>query len=1575
MNVDGRPLAVNADFARQVKFIAQQLNCSERFCSGLLHRVLTESPTITEVSAVEQAILEYHRFRREVADCIRFVFEISNEALKGHAPPIFARLNEFVKRYLVGQSATRVFAEIVALDGAMVDARTAVTNAISDTNIPANQGKYLSIISNFSDHVVGGNANLGHNVLSARLESLLYERRTLAFAFYFMARAGYVVSTAFTQALDWLEKNPKHDLTSYILSATLASLDLSLSSPTSPSEDSRLAMAKDASLVTEVKKRLRPAQEWTDTSLKATVQLKWTLFLTEARLRDRSLEHRDGFKNEDLEMQVFNAVQGDSFSFLLRIVSQSGSTRSVVSRLLEGGLSSSTSEGSDTKLTISGEFRAHLLREVEYLIRSLLTHAPAELRKVKHKQEDQFRPRADRHARMSLRPSDNDKSAQAPRNDISVLFQLIGQLYLYLPEDCAIQFWGAIPSTETPSYYEIAEAERGKLPSFLRWAVEVREPELIISVFDMLAGLSTGILCSECCYNFMATGTLDIVQGLGSSMGGRYETAAAFTWGSIFGELESWAALGSNHRGGHGGAPQLPIAPRDVLLGLAFLKVLTAVATHSVQARIAIHSHPQYRAVGCLVSLIPLGVPLELKGAIFESLSAFCQPGAGMQGVEICKSVWGQMERLEVINVRGLGLASKGVEVELEEVEAVYKVYPATVPFLELLSTLIHTPKRVPLKNRVTEPEPINTVPDNLGQPYRSPGIAPFVGFVVDNVLEKLPRREFLDSADSWKMTELALCFVERCLASYDLESLPSLAEEYNAKGPEILAPLVHHPGFDVLARILSESPLRAAIISYVVDGSEELHRLQGEPRFANILMRCLRITDRVLAIQDIFLDQLAPAVTQIDGSFAGKLSQSFLSRLDQGLSLVQRAIPAIGSYVVHEAHPELIFLAIRVLAALSQSPSFQNIASLIERSAESTIILDGFVRLLEIETDDDVTTSEEWIDLWTGAGAPDLEGQREMFGQAIRLGIVDLLLRGTRRSRASSLSFLLLFGHTSADSQIQDPHALGARQACLHVVLQLLNTGVPRLHGKGKERERRRMGTARPLFETQPMLAERLYKLIYQLCDHPQTSSSIMLYLRTREDFFARHLAIMSTHAPVDERVPFIEMVYGDGSRVATTCASLKSFLQLRSWVLDLVALELHILTNKGQHQRVKELLDLLIGTSEGTEDLDDDWENDAFQPFNDVSQSRIRIIELFQSLEFEWYDSISVSPVELQYYKSVNLQACVRSDDNGCEVIDRTALFELLSSARRQLIRQGQVTSASHSAQLDSETKYILESCVVENNRREVQFSLMTGYESWKRLADVLLTKCFNRVPQDQREGILFDLLHVLPPAVNVSTLPESSAVLLSEVLLLLVTKLREERHQAALLSTGDLSKTSSLPMERMTMLLKQMVDCILDKHRRELVRGNLYASLVNYLHLVFNPSGDFSPPRTPGGLSRTSTLDSSSLSASFSSSLALSVSGAHRSSNNPGASLELSSFQVLKDVMDRLISIVSKDAIDGAEVWKTVAFTLLESLARFSRVDTKQQVLASLDRYGLLSNFVHGIREADGSLQSVLKPDPGK
>ncbi len=59
-----------------------------------------------------------------------------------------------------------------------------------------------------------------------------------------------------------------------------------------------------------------------------------------------------------------------------------------------------------------------------------------------------------------------------------------------------------------------------------------------------------------------------------------------------------------------------------------------------------------------------------------------------------------------------------------------------------------------------------------------------------------------------------------------------------------------------------------------------------------------------------------------------------------------------------------------------------------------------------------------------------------------------------------------------------------------------------------------------------------------------------------------------------------------------------------------------------------------------------------------------------------------------------------------------------------------------------------------------------------------DANMTQSFNRTAHDRRAGIVFYLLHVVPPSVRSPTLLESSAVLLSQTVLLLVMELCEER-----------------------------------------------------------------------------------------------------------------------------------------------------------------------------------------------------
>ncbi|KAH7882163.1 nucleoporin Nup186/Nup192/Nup205 [Phlebopus sp. FC_14] len=1617
--VNGRFLAVNADFAQQAIFLAQQLKCSEKYIASILHSVMVENPNIASVNCMEAAVAEFHRRRRHLVDCLRYLFEAVELVEIPDAPRLYIRLEAFIRQELVPPSkatggevtlAQRVFKEVAELGAVVSQAQTAKQNATSNTVAPPGQGL---------------RPTLGYDILNARYDSFKYERRYLAIVYYQIARLGYFSPNDVQRSIDWLAANPNDSMTFYMLTATLAAFGPA--DPESFGGKSRKKLATDRATITYMKDKLAPATAWKEPGLKAAIMLKWTLFMTEARHRDSSLENSEGFKTEELETQIWNAVQGDAFTYLARALIQLQKRTSCSSLSSLFNLTQLRPEQEQAREPPTDEFKLAVLNACDVLVRSLIAYASSELRKIKQRQEDvlaSVRTDRSRMFRSAVGAAGEAEGQATPRNDIAVLYTFIGILYSSLPAERALQFWGATPQGEAYrlSYIEIVEMTTGKLPSFLQWAVwstQVRDVNTMTALYDMLAGLSNGQQCSELAYNFLARGGGEVIPGSSlpaASSSSSHYNAPTLSWTTIFALLESWATPAPPSRpnqpprqslaasfGGFGSqntaqtpvpsqTQHIAIGPKETLLAQSFLRLLSTVVSCSVAVRLAISGNPHFRAIPTLLSLVPLGIPLELKGAIFDALAAFCQSGAGVPGVELCRSVWTLMERLEVINVRASGPGRvggtiltpvKGVEAELDEVETAYKLYPATIPFLNLLGTLLHTPKCLSPRSLLVDAEPLNTIPDTLGQPYRLPGIGPYVSFVVDKVFSGIRNREYARPSERYQINDLCLKFVERSLAGWDVESLVRGGEEGLLRRENII-PLLVHPGYEMMCRLLTNSSLQTSILAYIVEGIEgfENEFAAEQPCFRSTIVRVLRITQRVLEIQDVFLDVLVPLLSEFDsGPLVGVAHpRSYYTRFDQALSYGSRYIPAIAAYVVYPMYPELVLLSIKIITQLSASGAVNNLVSLIERSNDSERILSGFRQLLDVESLDDVEAAEAHAEQVTGAGAPDRDTQ-EPLDQAIRLAVLDLLIQSTDRSQPyPSLGHFLLFGGPENQHQIQDPHAIGAQRTCAHVMLDLVNNGVPRIHGKGKERQTEWgvAAQAEPLFNILPALSDRCYRIIHQLCVHPGTSDATMRYLRTREDFFARHLAAIPSKVPDVAQEPFIEVLYHDGSRVLTSVPTIRAFLGLRSRILDLAALDLHVLTTKGHHKGVLDILQILFGT-EGVPGGDYDWED--IQTFREMGQSHLRIIEFVRSLTFDWSDSLIAKPVDLEYLAQLNLHSCVRADATGCEVVDKAALLSLLTSACRILHSQGRITTSAQGEKLNAETSYILESCAIENHRREVSYAVATGYEAWRRLLDMTLMKCFTRLPHDRRENMLFDLLHVLPEIVH-SDIQESTAVLLSEATLSSITKLREDRrHQVMLQSAGGDAEAGSLPTERLYALLRSLLDCVLDTNRSELVRGNLYACLINYLHLV---SADDRPSTADVAIDsfgrRSMSLSLSAFNSRHDLSFSESRSGSSPATPTPGSrmsadtsALEAGTLSVMRNVMERLVATISRDAMDGTEVWKTVAFMLLDSLVNLCRSEKSRTFMSALVRYGMLLSFVRGLKEAEMHLQYVLKPDP--
>jgi nuclear pore complex protein Nup205 len=346
-------------------------------------------------------------------------------------------------------------------------------------------------------------------------------------------------------------------------------------------------------------------------------------------------------------------------------------------------------------------------------------------------------------------------------------------------------------------------------------------------------------------------------------------------------------------------------------------------------------------------------------------------------------------------------------------------------------------------------------------------------------------------------------------------------------------------------------------------------------------------------------------------------------------------------------------------------------------------------------------------------------------------------------------------------------------------------------------------------------------------------------------------------------------------------------------------------------------------------------------------------------------------VEYLPLQLLGQLDLKACTKHDAYGCEVIDTEALFTLLTASRRALHEKNAITTTEQSDQLNTETAYILESCTAENNRRQVQHAAAQAYAAWGSLLDITLLKCFPRLSHERREIVLLDLLTILPETIRTSEISDATSILVSEATLSCMAKLREDSHAQAV------AGNCPLPADRLFSVLRGIIEALLDGNRLEQVRGNLYASLINYFYLA-----------SPAATSRSGLLTASQN--GLGSSLSLSTSRALGASSflaestasyaNGALSSSLQAFDsgnlmIVKQVADRLVATIARDAMDGSQVWRTVGFTLLDSLAHLSRGDKQQTVVSALVSHGILSNFVRSLKEEDVLLRSMLKPDPGE
>ncbi|KAI9624113.1 hypothetical protein H4Q26_016976 [Puccinia striiformis f. sp. tritici PST-130] len=456
-------------------------------------------------------------------------------------------------------------------------------------------------------------------------------------------------------------------------------------------------------------------------------------------------------------------------------------------------------------------------------------------------------------------------------------------------------------------------------------------------------------------------------------------------------------------------------------------------------------------------------------------------------------------------------------------------------------------------------------------------------------------------------------------------------------------------------------------------------------------------------------------------------------------------------------------------------------------------------------------------------------------------------------------------------------------------------------------------------LLERGPILAEKAYRVIRQLCLHKYSCKPVSRYLRDTEQYFIVQASTPPLSIPANHITSGAQLIISSGSVIETTCSEIVATLHSTSWVLETISLELNILTQQAQRERATDLLLILFESASSPSQT-----KSILDQVGSPDQSPPRMQVLFLYLDFAWKSNTTIEPRLLSFFASLNFDRSGAIDGTGCQLFDLGAIISMLGATRQEIKRRGLLNIAAQQAEMQEEIKSVIESIVVENQRRQIASAQYHMLRSWSTLLRLTLSRAFHLVPAENRHIFLLDLLGSVLSKLVEGQVDSDSAKLLSGIVVALMIKLRHKGTQLGSLATGEAAQ--AFPFDRMIPILITIVQSIVLSNSSNIIRSTDGASTV-----------------------------ASQL-------------------NHSRSTLEANTVAMISTASDRLLPVISKDAIMGSEVWRSVAFTALDSLLMLSdRSRSGSKLMAVLWRNGFMKNFVDLVKDAEGDLLAVLEPDP--
>jgi nuclear pore complex protein Nup205 len=1149
------------------------------------------------------------------------------------------------------------------------------------------------------------------------------------------------------------------------------------------------------------------------------------------------------------------------------------------------------SEDSLIKLATRSDERndAFIFEQLQYLVDSLAGRKNF-LRTLRNREEDALRSskhhrEEDIHAKLASRNTPSPLHYQA-------FLSLLAVVYKSLPQDRALHLWDDTTFTSI-----VLDVRGNQYPGWAFW--------------EMLTAISTGPECASISYNKMNNDT-------------KLPWAKLFHFYQHF--VDIMPKLLETVKPTRMLLPAAMHPDRDVIPLRGWTRLLTTVIRHSKIARdTLLTSKPN--PIQVLIDFINTDVAvnpderrsltdlLDLKANVYKALTAFVTRKGASNDDEIIQRAVENYERVSFVDPSALFRSYEptrnspvGWIAKMETLEQDAHIYPLTRAYIDFLTALLPTPSGSFDVARSTSSRLSNTL--RRGQAY-----------IMDRVLLVPNIRRFRRETEQWEIIDSALAFVEKALLAYDPSELVSsdLAAVQFAQRAKSLA---DEPGFTLLVRFIGERNV-FAILANILDTTASLPSPRSSIVTAS-LQRVLRIYHRIFDLQELLSVQMQN-LSEPRAEASDFKRPAEIYSLDQYL-LNHLANVNVIALLVGDADPTVSFISTKLVCHLANSAVFSQsdifgseytqsvnrLAGIIDASDDSLRIAQGFCTRLQGQGEDMTTQAIEQVERNVLKGEIS-SSSIEALPIAIRSTILDLLVEGTAvEAQGPNIAhFLLGFDFRSSELPLQDPRSSDRRPSALDAVLTQLMEGAE----PGG-------GSTTSLFALHPLLATKSARLVNQLFSIPLTGRSTISHALTHFGFSATQLSSLPLHLPADNTDSTDKGVAATShlGEYETSAVNLIAYLEYRRWILSCVALE--TFTFAGYSADSADIALTLFGAS--TEADADDLDQD---------EQRLSLNDLLASVDIVWRDTASESTRELEYFGSFSAEKFKTAQWNYYDV---TTMERELRSQKRQLESRGAVTQNNSALAIEGEIEYILNMVNAVNRNTEIAWAKGEFLSAWNECLKVSLSMLFRYVPEEKQEVVLFELLD--------SLLDRCDADLASGVL--------ENLSEAVLVSTTTLIEIlaefdgQNLPVDRLSLVLRKILEAVTRPGTTETSRGNLFASISQYLQLLtttFNISDDTSTVMTARD-------------------------------GSPLRALQRATVRELLSKKDRFIPILCRDAMDDRDVWKTECFALLGGIVSVCQSEKDRGVLLPLSQMGALRLFVRDLKDREIPLQDCLAPEAG-